>query len=161
MTLREHLFSIESVVSLADLGRRASRAALAAHRAESDSLEDGDRDALMRACEPLIQLRDFSGVKMSGQATLQSMAPIMVLEETFDAVSRIDEQRNFRALLDSLIDSIDAVTAGSATDTQIHTVKSFFSGLAEATLTRTTELTRRRTNQNLRWTNQTLISSEV
>ena len=161
MTLREHLFSVESVASLTDLGRLADRATLAAHRAESGALEDDDRDALMRAREPLIQLRDFSGATIPSHASLQSMAPIMVLEETFYAVSKIDDQRNFGALLDWLIESIDAVADVSATDAQIQSVKTFFDGLAEATLSRTTELARRRPDQRLRWMNQPLISSEA
>lgn len=161
MTLREHLFSVESVASLTDLGRLADRATLAAHRAESETLEDDDRDALMQAREPLIQLRDFSGATIPSHASLQSMAPIMVLEETFYAVSKIDDQRNFRALLDWLIKSIKAVADVSATDAQIQSVKTFFDGLAEATLSRTTELARRRPDQRLRWMNQPLISSEA
>ena len=161
MTLREHLFSVESVASLTDLGRLADRATLAAHRAESGALEDDDRDALMRAREPLIQLRDFSGATIPSHASLQSMAPIMVLEETFYAVSKIDDQRNFGALLDWLIESINAVADVSATDAQIQSVKTFFDGLAEATLSRTTELARRRPDQRLRWMNQPLISSEA
>lgn len=168
MTLREHLFSVESVASLTDLGELADRAALAAHRAESGALEDDDRDALMQAREPLIQLRDFSGATIPSHASLQSMAPIMVLEETFYAVSKIDyavskidDQRNFGALLDWLIESIKAVADVSATDTQIQSVKTFFDGLAEATLSRTAELARRRPDQRLRWMNQPLISSEA
>ena len=161
MTLREHLFSVESVASLTDLGRLADRATLAAHRAESGALEDDDRDALMQAREPLIQLRDFSGVTIPSHASLQSMAPIMVLEETFYAVSKIDDQRNFEALLDWLIESIKAVADALATDAQIKSVQSFFDGLAEATLSRTTELARRRPDQRLRWMNQPLISSEA
>ena len=161
MTLREHLFSVESVASLTDLGRLADRATLAAHRAESGALEDDDRDALMQAREPLIQLRDFSGVTIPSHASLQSMAPIMVLEETFYAVSKIDDQRNFRALLDWLIESTKAVADALATDAQIKSVKSFFDGLAKATLSRTTELARRRPDQRLRWMNQPLISSEA
>lgn len=161
MTLREHLFSVESVASLTDLGGLADRAALAAHRAESGALEDDDRDALMQAREPLIQLRDFSGATIPSHASLQSMAPIMVLEETFYAVSKIDDQRNFEALLDWLIESIKAVADVSATDAQIQSVKTFFDGLAEATLSRTAELARRRPDQRLRWMNQPLISSEA
>lgn len=161
MTLREHLFSVESVASLTDLGRLADRATLAAHRAESGALEDDDRDALLQAREPLIQLRDFSGTTIPSHASLQSMAPIIVLEETFYAVSKIDDQRNFRALLDWLIESIKAVVDVSATDAQIQSVKRFFDGLAEATLSRTTELARRRPDQRLRWMNQPLISSET
>ena len=161
MTLREHLFSVKSVASLTDLGRLADRATLAAHRAESGALEDDDRDALLQAREPLIQLRDFSGTTIPSHASLQSMAPIMVLEETFYAVSKIDDQRNFRALLDWLIESIKAVADVSATDAQIQSVKTFFDGLAEATLSRTTELARRRPDQRLRWMNQPLISSEA
>ena len=92
----------------------------------------------------------------------------MVLEETFYAVSKIDyavskidDQRNFGALLDWLIESIKAVADVSATDTQIQSVKTFFDGLAEATLSRTAELARRRPDQRLRWMNQPLISSEA
>lgn len=161
MTLREHLFSVESVVGLTDLGRLADRATLAAHRAEFETLGDDDRDALMQAREPLIQLRDFSGVTIPSHASLQSMAPIMVLEETYHAVSKIDDQRNFEMLLDWLIESISAVADASATGDQIQSVRSFFDSLAEATLSRTTELTRRRPDQRLRWMNQPLISSEV
>lgn len=149
MTLREHFFSVEGVASLTDLGRLADRATLAAHRAESGTLTDDDRDALMQAREPLIQLCDFSGVTIPSHVSLQSMAPITVLEETFNAVSNIDDQRNFRALLDGLIESINAVAYASATDAQIQSVKTFFDGLAEATLSRTTKLARRRLDQRL------------
>lgn len=158
MTLRERLFIVESVVSLTNLGRLADRAALAAHRAESGTFKDDDRDALMQAREPLTQLRDFSGTTIPNHVSLQSMPPITVLEETFHAVSKIDDQCDFGVLLDRLIESIKAVADASATDAQIQSVKTFFDGLAEATLSRTTELARRRPDQRLRWMNQPLIS---
>lgn len=154
MTLCEHHFSIESVVSLTNLGRLADRAALAAYQAESGTLKDDARDALMQAREPLTQLRDFSGKTIPSHASLQSMPPITVLEEIFHAVSKIDDQCDFGVLLDRLIEAIKAVADASATDAQIQSVKSFFDGLAEATLSRTTELARRRPDQRLRWMNQ-------
>ena len=160
MTLREHLSGVESVANLTGLGRLADRAALAVHRAETGALSDEDREALDNARALLVQLQSFAGVTVPTRIALQTMGPISVLEETFGAVSRTNDQVDVGALVNGLIDSIDAIVAGSGTADQIHSVATFFDGLGAVTLNRTTSMARRGPERRQRWMSEALSSSE-
>ena len=161
MTLREHLSGVESVASLTGLGRLADRAALAVHRAEMGALSGEDLEALDDARALLVRLQDFAGVTVPTRVALQTMGPIAVLEETFGAVSRTNEHVDVGALVNGLIESIDAIVAGSGTVDQIHSVATFFDGLGAATLNRTTSMARRGPERRQRWMSETLSSSET
>ena len=159
MTLREHISGVESVASLTGLGRLADRAALAAHRAEIGALADGDRAALTAARSLLVQLQSFAGVTVPTRAALQTMGPISVLEETFGAVSRTNDQNDVSAFVARLIESIDSILVGSGTADQIHSVAAFFDGLGAAMLNRTRSMARRGPKRRQRWMSEALSSS--
>lgn len=161
MTLREHLSGVESVASLTGLGRLADRAVLAVHRAEIGALCDEDRQALDDARELLQRLQSFAGETVPTRIALQTMGPIAVLEETFGAVSRTNEQVDVSALVDGLIEAIDAIVAESGTADQIRSVATFFDGLGAVTLNRTTSMARRGPERRLKWMSEALSSSET
>ena len=91
----------------------------------------------------LVQLQSFAGVTVPTRVALQTMGPISVLEETFGAVSRTNDQADVSAFVERLIESIDSILARSGTTDQIHSVAVFFDGLGAATLNRTTSMARR------------------
>ena len=161
MTLREHISGVESVASLTGLGRLADRTALAVHQAETGVLSDDDRAALDKARALLEQLRSFAGMTVPPRVALQAMGPISVLEETFGAVSRTNDQVDVGAFVEGLIESIDSIVAGSGTVDQIHSVAMFFDGLGAATLSRTTSMARRGPERRQRWMSEALSSSEA
>lgn len=161
MTLREHISGVESVASLTGLGRLADQAALAAHRAETGSLAADDRAALTAARALLVQLQSFAGVTVPNRAALQTMGPIAVLEETFGAVSRTNDQDDVGAFVERLIASIDSILAGSGTTDQIRSVAAFFDGLGATTLNRTASMARRGPERRQRWMSEVLGSSEA
>lgn len=159
MTLREHISGVESVASLTGLGRLADQAALAAHRAETGAFAADDRAALTAARALLVQLQSFAGVTVPNRAALQTMGPIAVLEETFGAVSRTNDQDDVGAFVERLIASIDSILAGSGTTDQIRSVAAFFDGLGAATLNRTASMARRGPERRQRWMSEVLGSS--
>ena len=156
MTLREHISGVESVASLAGLGRLADRTTLAVHRAEAGALGDDDRAALDKARALLEQLQSFAGMTVPPRMALQTMGPISVLEETFGAVSRTNDQVDVGAFVEGLIESIDSIVAGSGTACQIHSVATFFDGLGATMLNRTTSMARRGPQRRQRWMSEAL-----
>ena len=91
-----------------------------------------------------MQLQSFAGVIVPTRVALQTMGPISVLEETFGAVSRTNDQADVSAFVERLIESIDSILARSGTADQVHSVAVFFDGLGAATLNRTTSMARLR-----------------
>ena len=161
MTLREHISGVESVASLTGLGRLADRAALAVHRAETGALDDDGRKALHDARTLLVQLQSFAGMTVPTRAALQAMGPISVLEVTFGAVSRTNDQVDVGSFVEQLIESIDSIVAGSGTAEQIHGVATFFDGLGAATLDRAMSMARRGPERRQRWMSEALSSSNA
>lgn len=159
MTVRGQISSIESVASLTGLGRLADRAALAAHRSETSTLDDNDRKALNEARALLQQLQSFAGTTVAPRAVLRNMGPISALEETFGVASRSNGQVDVGAFVEQLIDSIDSIEAGSGTDEQIRRATSFFDGLGVVTLDRAVLIARSRPDQRQEWMIETLNSS--
>ena len=158
MTLREHVLGVESVASLTGLGRLADRAALAASRAETGTLDDDDLVALGEARTLLVRLQSFAGMTVPARAALQTMGPISVLEETFGAVSRTSDQVDVEALVKRLIESIESISAGSGTADEICGVSAFFDGLGAAMLDRTMSMARRGPERRQRWMSEALNS---
>ena len=161
MTLRKHLSGVESVANLTWLGRLADRTALAVHRAEAGALGDDDCAALADAQALLVQLLIFAGVTVPTRTALQTMGPISVLEETFGAVSRTNDQVDVSMFVEGLIESIKSIAAGSATSDQHHSVAAFFDDLGAATLNRTTSMARRRPERRQRWMSEVLNSFDT
>ena len=94
MTLREHISGVESVASLTGLGRLADRAALAAHRAETGTLDHDDRVALQDARSLLMQLQSFAGVTVPTRVALQDDGPHLSARR--DVRSRVANERPSR-----------------------------------------------------------------
>ncbi len=158
MNIREQISGIEKVASLTGLGRLADRAELAVHRSETGGLDDDDRKALQDARALLEQLQSFTGTTVPTRVALRAMGPVSVLEETFEVVSRANDQVDVSAFVEHLIDSIDSILRGSGTAEQIHSVVAFFNGLGAVTLDSAMSIARRRPERRQRWMSEALIS---
>ena len=161
MSIREHISGVENVTSLTVLGRLADRAALAAHRSETGRLDDDDRKALQDARTLLLEVQSFAGTTVPTRVALRAMGPISVLEETFGAMARTNDQADVGVFVKQLIDSIDSIMAGSGTVEQIQGVAMFFDGLGAVTLDRATSIARRRPEWRQRWMSEALSSSRA
>ena len=91
-----------------------------------------------------MQVRSFCAAAIPDRAALRSRQPLAMLEEVFDAATRNCERGSVETCLETLAESLEAVSAGSATETQRENVVVFSDDVSSATLRRAPDLRWRR-----------------
>src|SRR4051812_6901687 len=110
---------MEAATGAASLGMLADDALIAIVRYQKGtSLLDRDRRALERAGQVFEAIRELGTRQVVVRSTLRDMAPIGVLDETFQAITDAREGEgeggDLAAALAQLQDAIKAVLAGTA-----------------------------------------------
>ena len=130
-------------VSLTALGLLADTVVLAARRTRSEASGCDEPTAFDSARGLLMQVRSFSGMTVPDWAVLRSRPPVADLEETFGAVTRNRGHSSVEAYLETLIGSLESISAGSATPAQVEAAIKLFDDISLTTLRRTSHRRRR------------------
>ena len=130
--------------NLAALGLIADTVALAARRSGPEAFGHGEQAALGSARRLLMQVRSFCAVTVPDWAALRSRWPVVVLDEAFDAVTRNRGHSSVEACIETLVGSLEAISAGSATEAQREGVIEFFDDVSSTTLRRASDARWRR-----------------
>ena len=131
-----------TAADLSALGLLADTVCLAARRDGPEAFGCGEQAALGSAGELLMQVRGFCAV--TDWSALRARLPVAVLEEMFDAATRNRGHSSVETYLETLAGSLEAVSAGSATQAQREDVIGFFDDVSSTTLRRASEVRWRR-----------------
>jgi hypothetical protein len=153
--LRDRL-GIEAASGSAILGMVADDGLIAVlHFSERQPLSDHDRTALSKVQDVLDTVAQLSSRSVTTPSRFHSMAPLMVLDETFQAVATArgeGESNDVAAAVTRLRADVDAVLSGSADKEAVGRLRLFLDRLAEITLARSDELARPGREQRAEWT---------
>ena len=133
-----------TAANLLTLGLLADTVLLAASRDGPGAFTRGERAAFASAGGLLMQVRSFCAAVIPDGEALRSRPPLAMLEEVFDAATRNCERGSLETCLETLAGSLEAVSAGAASETQRESVVVFFGDVSSATLRRASDLRWRR-----------------
>lgn len=141
--MRDRL-GIEAASGSAILGMMADDALIAVvHFAEQRSLTPRDREALASIKDLLTAVEQLSSRSVAAPSQLRSMAPLIVLGETFQAVtSARGEHDDVVVAVAQLRSDIEDVLDDQAQADAVERLRAFLDRLANLTLTRSEELAR-------------------
>jgi hypothetical protein len=146
---------IEAATGAAILGMLADDALIAVvHYSEDRPLSDRDKNALSQVRDVLDAVAQLSSRSVATPTHFRSMAPLAVLDETFQAVAtaRTDEATGDTAVRASTLRAdVDAMLNGVADASAVTRLHAFLDRMAEITLVRSEELARPGREQRAEW----------
>lgn len=151
--MRDRL-GIEAASGAAILGMMADDALIAVvHFDEQKPLTDRDRIALVKARDVLAAIEQLSSRSVAAPSEFRSMAPLVVLDETFQAVtSARGKHGNDVIFVAQLRSDIEQVIEERADADAVRRLRAFLNRLADVTLTRSEELARPGREHRAEWT---------
>jgi hypothetical protein len=152
---------MEAAAGAASLGMLADDALIATLRYLEDAeLSERDRAALERSLSVLETIRELGGRQVVVRAHVRDMAPVGVIDETFQAITdaREGEEEELAVTVGRLQDAIKSILAGTADKELAAKVREFFDRLGAITLARSEEVTRPAREQRDRWIREALGS---
>lgn len=153
--MRDRL-GIEAASGAAILGMMADDALIAVvHFDEQKPLTDRDRTALTTVKDVLAAIEQLSSRSVTAPDRLRSMAPLAVLDETFQAVSNARGEHggeDVAIAIAQLGSDIEDVLEGNADTHAVGRLRAFLDRLADVTLARSEELARPGREHRAEWT---------
>jgi len=153
--LRDRL-GIEAASGTAILGMMADDALIAVvHISEGRPLTPRDRDALMSVKDVLNAVEQLSSRAVAAPGRVRSMAPLVALGETFQAVTNARGERgdDVAVAVAQLRADVEQLLAGRSDPDVVARLRAFLDRLAAVTLARSEELARPGTQIRREWTN--------
>jgi hypothetical protein len=152
--LRDRL-GIEAASGAAILGMMADDALIAVvHFAEQRPLTERDRTALETVKDMLAAVEQLSSRAVAAPSQLRSMAPLVVLDETFQAVTnaRGEHGDDVVVAVAQLRSDIEQLLEERADADAVRRLRAFLDRLADVTLARSEELARPGREHRPEWT---------
>lgn len=152
--MRDRL-GIEAASGAAILGMMADDALIAViHFDEQKSLTDRDRSALATVNDVLAAIEQLSSRSVAAPTQLRSMAPLVVLDETFQAVTtaRGEHGDDVVVAVAQLRSDLEQVIEERADADAVGRLRAFLDRLADVTLARSEELARPGREHRAEWT---------
>lgn len=153
--MRDRL-GIEAASGAAILGIMADDALIAVlHFDEQKPLTDRDRTALATVKDVLAAIEQLSSRSVIAPGNLRSMAPLVVLDETFQAVANARGEHggeDVAVAVAKLGSDIEEVLEGRADAHAVGRLRAFLDRLADVTLARSEELARPGREHRPEWT---------
>ena len=152
---------VEAATGAASLGMLADDALIAVvHYQKGEPLSERDRRAFERAVEVFEAIRELGTRQVVVRSTLRDMAPVGVLDETFQAITdaREGESEDLAAGLARLQEAIKDVLAGTAKGEASQRLREFLDRLGAVTLARSEEIARPGREQRGKWIREALGS---
>lgn len=153
--MRDRL-GIEAASGAAILGMMADDALIAVvHIAEGHPLTTRDRGALTNVQNVLNAIDRLSSRAVVAPGQVRSMAPLVALGETFDAVTnaRGDHDDDVAVAVNQLSADIQQLLDGNSDPETVTRLRAFLDRLADVTLARSEELARPGRQVRREWTN--------
>ena len=150
--MRDRL-GIEAASGAAVLGMMADDALIAVvHFDEHKPFTDRDRTALAKVRDVLAAIEQLSSRSVAAPTELRSMAPLVVLDETFQAVTSARGQHGDDVVVVAQLRSdIEQVIEERADVDAVGRLRAFLDRLADVTLTRSEELARPGREHRAEW----------
>jgi len=152
---------VEAATGAASLGMLADDVLIAVVRFQKGlPLSDRDRGALDRAAKVIGGIRELGTRQIVLRSTLRDMAPVGVLDETFQAIAaaREGQAENLAAGLESVQQAIEEILAGTAEEAASRRLREFFDRLGAITLARSEDIARPGREQREKWIKEALGS---
>ncbi|MFZ6003079.1 MAG: hypothetical protein ACOYXM_04030 [Actinomycetota bacterium] len=124
------------------------------HFAEQRPLTDRDRSALATVKDVLAAIEQLSSRAVSPPSQIRSMAPLVVLDETFQAVTnaRGEHGDDVAVAVAQLRSDIEELLEQRADANAVSRLRTFLDRLADVTLARSEELARPGREHRPKWT---------
>lgn len=151
---------VEAAASAASLGMLADDALMAlVHYQKGADLSTRDRQALERASEVFGAIKDLGNRQVVVRSTLRDMAPVGVLDETFQALAHArdaETREDLASGLNRFQETILNVMKGKASQESAEDLRKFLDRLGAITLARSDVLSRPGPEERGRWIREAL-----